>query len=101
RPDVRTDAELPAPQFIEEAVEAGRVMSGAVREPFVRLDFYEDHKGIVFGEVTPAPGGNQIMRPDVDARLGAMWEAAEARLRTDAIARGLHDLSRGSHPITS
>ena len=88
--DVRTgprhDPSLPEPMHVAALVAAGALLSAALPEPFVRLDFYEQPDGIVFGETTLGPGGKQLMRSDVDQLLGAMWEDAEARLRAEAYA---------------
>lgn len=78
---VTIDESLPGPLHLDELVSAASRMSAAVPVPFVRLDFYERTDGIVFGEVTPAPGGSQYPRADVDHKLGVLWEDAEARLR--------------------
>lgn len=81
------DPALPAPIHLSSLVDAGQRMSAALRTPFVRLDFYEQPDRIVFGEVTPIPGGKQLARTDIDQRLGVMWEHAEARLRADLSAQ--------------
>lgn len=80
----RHDPSIPGPMHMAALVDAGALLSAALPEPFVRLDFYEQPDGIVFGETTLGPGGKQLMRSDVDQLLGAMWEDAEARLRAEA-----------------
>lgn len=80
----RHDPSIPGPMHVSALVAAGALLSAALPEPFVRLDFYEQPDGIVFGETTLGPGGKQLMRSDVDQLLGAMWEDAEARLRAEA-----------------
>lgn len=91
RPDRQYDPAIPVPVHLKDLLSAGEKLSTALPEPFVRLDFYEQAEGIVFGEVTPSPGGDQIFRPDVDEHLGSLWEDAEARLRAEAVLAGLHD----------
>lgn len=91
RLDRQRDPDLPEPMHLTNLVAAGETLSAALPEPFVRLDFYERADGIVFGEITPRPGGKQIFRPDVDEHLGSLWENAEAKLRAEAVAAGLHD----------
>ncbi|MGH3516214.1 MAG: ATP-grasp fold amidoligase family protein [Haloechinothrix sp.] len=85
---LETDSTLPEPLFREQLVEAAARLSAALPTPFVRLDFYEQTDGIVFGEITPSPGGKQLARPDIDIKLGKLWEDAEARLRAEIIASG-------------
>lgn len=80
----RHDPSIPGPMHVPALVAAGSLLSAALPEPFVRLDFYEQSDGIVFGETTLGPGGKQLLRSDVDQLLGAMWEDAEARLRAEA-----------------
>lgn len=82
-------AALPAPRQLAELVAAGERLSAAVQAPFVRIDLYETDEGIVFGELTPEPGGDHVMRPDVDTALGELWEQAQARLERRVIEAGL------------
>jgi hypothetical protein len=81
------DPTLPEPIHLKHLVAAGETLSAALPEPFVRLDFYEQLDGIVFGEVSPVPGGKQMFRSDIDERLGSLWEDAEARLRVATVQR--------------
>lgn len=81
------DPSLPAPTTLPELISAGQRMSAALPTPFIRLDFYEQADGIVFGEVSGIPGGKQQPRADVDEFLGALWENAEARLRVAHVNR--------------
>lgn len=83
---VQVDPALPEPLRWTELLDAAQRLSAAIPAPFVRLDFYEQPDGIVFGEVTPSPGGKQTARRDIDLRLGELWEDAEARLRAEIIA---------------
>lgn len=86
KPGLTIDPDLPAPLHLDDVVAAGTRLSAAVPTPFVRIDFYERPDRVVFGEVTPSPGGNQNLRADLDLRFGQMWERAEARLRTEMIS---------------
>jgi hypothetical protein len=79
---------VPAPLHLDELVEAGRMLSAAIPSPFARIDFYENSDSIIFGEITPRPGGPQRPRPDLDIRLGTLWEEAEARLVNDLAESG-------------
>lgn len=80
------DPEVPVPLHLPDLVEAAASMSVALKVPFVRLDFYERKDAIVFGEVTPSPGGEQQPRRDLDDHFGQLWKFAEVRL--------MHDLNR-------
>jgi len=80
------DADVPAPLHLAELIDASSRMSVALKVPFVRLDFYERKDSIVFGEITPSPGGEQQPRADLDDRFGQMWKRAEVQL--------MHDLNR-------
>lgn len=85
---VTVDETLPKPLHLEQLVKASEQLSAALPTPFVRLDFYETADGIVFGEVTIRPGGDQYPRSDVDVRLGQLWEDAEARLLAESVRAG-------------
>jgi hypothetical protein len=82
------DSALPVPALLAEAVEAAKLLSVAIRAPFSRLDFYCIGHRVVFGEVTPRPGGSGWHGPEVDELLGDAWDRAQVRLTRD-IADGL------------
>ncbi|WP_265522421.1 ATP-grasp fold amidoligase family protein [Oerskovia flava] len=81
--DRRIDSSIPLPANLDEVVRAARAMSVAARVPFIRVDLYETDRGIFFGEYTTRPGGRQWYGDTHDARLGELWEAAQARLDAD------------------
>jgi teichuronopeptide biosynthesis TupA-like protein len=78
-----TDHEIPVPEGLGEIVDVAARLSIALRVPFARIDLYRLQGRIVFGEVTPRPGGSQWLGPDLDARLGEAWERAQVRLWRD------------------
>lgn len=82
------DQTMEPPPRLAETVEIAERLSRAIRAPFSRLDFYNTDDRIVFGEVTPRPGGPQWFGPDLDAVLGDAWERARARYARD-IADGM------------
>lgn len=97
RPDDRVDPSIPAPLHVAELVRCGNVLSKALRVPFARIDFYEQADRVVFGEVTPCPGGRQEFRADVDEALGRLWEDAVVNLNRDLnIATGVLDPQFGT-----
>lgn len=98
RPAMAFDPELPAPLHLQQLVDAGCRLAGAIQDPFVRIDFYEQEEGIVFGEFTPAPGGDQRFREDVDGELGRLWEEAAADLEQAAVRAGLRTPVTGPTP---
>lgn len=78
--DLPVDAQLPLPRHPEEMLATAARLSAAVPRPFLRIDLYDGARGAVFGEVTVSPGGPHVLSPELDRRLGALWEDAEARL---------------------
>jgi hypothetical protein len=103
-PSQRVDQTIPVPPALEELVDAASRLSVAIRAPFSRIDMYQIGDRVVFGEVTPRPGGPQWFGPELDARLGEAWERALARIARD-VARGMNpepafgpfDVARRSH----
>jgi hypothetical protein len=66
-------------------IDAAGAIGAALKAPFCRIDLYETERGVVFGELTPRPGGPQRWRDDVDEMLGRAWEQAEARLMIEGV----------------
>ncbi|QNF93472.1 ATP-grasp fold amidoligase family protein [Janibacter sp. YB324] len=95
--DTLIDSRLPSPPHLDDLVAAGRTLSEAIRSPYVRIDMYDTHQGICFGEITPDPGGNHVMRADVDRHLGELWEIAQHRLEQRAIGLGIRGPEYGPH----
>lgn len=83
------DSTLPLPRHPDKLIEAAKLLSAATPRPHIRVDFYDTPESIYFGEYTLVPGGEHRLSPELDARLGQMWEAAEARL--------LHDFTRAGY----
>jgi hypothetical protein len=77
------DPTIPVPKNFAEVIDAAQRISKAIRLPFARVDLYGIDGRVVFGEVTPRPGGRQWLGPELDVILGDAWEHAEARLRRD------------------
>jgi hypothetical protein len=82
------DPAMPVPVSLPETVEAAKRLSVAIRAPFSRLDFYCIGDRVVFGEVTPRPGGSAWHGSVVDELLGDAWDRAQVRLARD-LADGL------------
>jgi glutathione synthase/RimK-type ligase-like ATP-grasp enzyme len=74
----RLDRSLPPPEHPEALVAAAEAIAGALPGVFVRVDLFDTPEGVVFGEITPHPGGRQLFVPEVDRALGEAWERAEA-----------------------
>ena len=87
-PSLRVDQTIPVPPTLHDLVDAASRLSMAIRAPFSRIDMYQIGDRVVFGEVTPRPGGPQWFGPELDATLGEAWERALARLARD-IAQGM------------
>ena len=82
------DQNMELPSRLDEVFETAERLSIALRAPYSRIDFYRIRDRIVFGELTPRPGGPQWFGPEVDAMLGDQWERSTARL--DATSRPVH-----------
>lgn len=83
------DRTIQPPQHADEVLELARRISLSVPRPFLRVDLYDGRDGVVFGELTPHPGGAQRFSRRTDRALGERWEQAEARLRARAHGAGL------------
>ena len=77
------DQTIPVPKNFDEIVDAAARLSTAIRLPFCRIDMYGIGDRVVFGEMTPRPGGRQWLGPELDVMLGEEWERAQARLTLD------------------
>ncbi len=100
RDDVAIDPALPDPPHLEALVAAGERLSAALARPFVRLDFYDlPDRGVLFGEVTPHPGGEQRYRDDLDAALGAAWQRAARRVAKRTAREGADPLAALVRPV--
>ena len=87
-PSLVVDQTIAVPTGLDELFESASRLSIAIREPFSRIDMYRIGDRVVFGEVTPRPGGPQWFGPEVDVRLGEAWERALIRLARD-VAHGM------------
>lgn len=87
-PGAPVDSSISVPEHADEMLELASLVSSCVPTPHLRVDFYLDASGPVFGEITPAPGGPPSFRRDVEARLGTMWEEAQGRLMARAATAG-------------
>ena len=92
------DDNLGLPDIFEEAVEIGRRFSTQVRRPFLRIDLLDDGGDVVFGELTPRPGGPHYFGPDDDRRLGELWERAQARVLKDVMNGSDYSIKFGDGP---
>lgn len=94
---ILVDPALPTPDHLDELIDVGERLSASIMSPFVRVDMYDTSDGIVFGEITPQPGGNHVLREDVDLHLGELWERAQHRLEQRAISGDLRKPTFGPH----
>lgn len=94
-PLTQVDLTLPVPSRLDEAADVAARLTTAMRLPFARVDLYDAGGRIVFGEVTPRPGGRQWFGADVDELLGDAWERAEGRLANDLHAGAPPEPQRG------
>ena len=91
------DPSMPVPAKLDEIVAAASRLSVAIRAPFSRLDFYGIGDRVVFGEVTPRPGGSAWHGEAVDRRLGEAWERAQIRLDRDLASGMPHEPEFGPY----
>jgi len=78
-----TDFTIRPPANLEDVVEAARRLSLGFRVPFSRIDMYSVGGRVVFGEITPRPGGQEWFGTELDTRLGEIWESAQVRRDRD------------------
>jgi len=94
----RHDDDIELPDVFHTAVDVGRRLSTHVPRAFVRVDLLEDDGDVVFGELTPRPGGPHYFGPEDDRRLGELWEQAQARVLNDVIDGSDYALRFGPGP---
>lgn len=87
----RYDETLQRPAHAAELVEAAERLGRQIRLPFIRLDFYDTDRGVVFGEVTLNPGPPEVFSEEADEYLGRHREFAAARLLAEDVAAGHFD----------
>ncbi len=90
-----TDSTVGPPAQLAEMFEIAERLSVAIRAPFSRIDLYGIGDRIVFGEVTPRPGGPQWFGRKLDRSLGDAWERAHVRLSRDLAAGAPPDVQWG------
>ncbi|MEO6470302.1 MAG: ATP-grasp fold amidoligase family protein, partial [Aeromicrobium sp.] len=90
--------EIPIPGNLDKLVDVARRLSLSISRAFVRIDMYEIGGRIVFGELTPRPGGGQDFGPEHDERLGHLWERAHARVLNDVTDGSDYILKFGPEP---
>lgn len=95
----QVDLTLPTPAGLGELVDVASRLSVVMRIPFGRFDLYRIRDRVVFGEITPRPGGRQWFGSDLDARLGEAWEKAQARLAHDVAGGAAREPQMGPHAI--
>ena len=95
------DPSLPVPARFAEAVDHAKRLSLVLRTPFSRLDFYCLPDRVIFGEITPRPGGSAWHGPVVDRMLGEAWDRAQVRLARDLSEGMTPEPEFGEHsPVT-
>ena len=95
RPLIPYGDDIDAPVDFAAVREASATLSGAIRRPVERLDFYETDTGLVFGEVTQNPGWPPALVRYWDRRFGETYEDASARILSDLAEEGHLHLTYG------
>ncbi len=80
------DPTIPMPTNFTAVIRAAESLSLNVPRPFVRVDLYDLGERVVFGELTPRPGGSEDYGPELDAHLGHLWERAQTRVLDDVLS---------------
>ncbi|WP_087004355.1 ATP-grasp fold amidoligase family protein [Brevibacterium yomogidense] len=70
----------------EAKLDIVRRYSAEIPVPFMRIDFLNSDRDLVFCEFSSAPGLSHSLHPEHDARLGEMYHRAEMRLTDDLLA---------------
>ena len=78
----RIDLAIPTPPRLDEVVDIASRLSVAMRLPFARFDLYHLKDRVVFGEVTPRPGGRQWLGSGPGRLLGECLGARRGTLLT-------------------
>ena len=94
----RHDDTISRPHTFDAAVEVGRRLSLHIPRAFVRIDLLDGGDEVVFGELTPRPGGPHYFGAEEDLRLGELWERAQARVLNDVYDGSDHTLRFGPGP---
>jgi hypothetical protein len=92
-------SEIDVPARLGDMFDVAERLSMAIRASFSRIDMYGIGDRIVFGEITPRPGGPQWFGPHLDAELGAAWERAQVRLSRDLASGSSPEFQMGPIPI--
>lgn len=87
----RVDPGLRPPVHGEELISVAERLGKELRFPFIRLDFYDTTRGVVFGEFSMNPGPPEVFVDEFDEYLGWHRELATARLTAESIERGEWD----------
>ncbi len=93
------DTSIPVPARLPEMVRIAAHLSRAVGLPFCRVDLFDTDDGVVLGEVTRTPGGNERYLPEHDAAMGLAWERAAFRLDLDLLAGRPPGVLHGPVPV--
>ena len=94
----RHDEEISLPDVFEAAVDVGRRLSLHIPRAFVRVDLLDGGGEVVFGELTPRPGGPHYFGAEHDLLLGELWEKAQARVLNDVFEGSDYSLKFGQGP---
>lgn len=87
RPEAVSD-QLSLPGSTDAMVAEAERVSGLITTPFMRVDLYDTHRGIVLGEFTPGPGRMYQLNAEWKARLTRRWHETADALQV-ALASGL------------
>ncbi len=70
--------ELQPPANRAALMEVAEATASRIPVPYIRVDLYDSHRGIVLGEFTPGPGGRHAHKPEYKERLTRRWKEAAA-----------------------
>lgn len=61
-------------------IEAAELAASQLCHPFIRIDLYDAHRGVILGEFTPGPGRRYGFNATWDAYLVGRWHEAAASI---------------------
>lgn len=90
-----TDFTIEPPANLDDVIETARRLSLGFRVSFSRIDLYSVGSRVVFGEITPRPGGQDWFGTELDTRLGEIWESAQVRRDRDLALEAAEETESG------
>ncbi|HET8985703.1 MAG TPA: ATP-grasp fold amidoligase family protein [Trueperaceae bacterium] len=91
RPEAVSDL-LKLPSNIGEMVAIAERASGRITTPFMRVDLYDTHRGVVLGEFTPGPGRMYQLNEEWKERFTRLWHESARALEAGLLSGEIQPL---------